>query len=40
MCDEGVPMKWKSHTPKQIVMKLREADRLLGSGMSVAEAVK
>ena len=33
-------MKGKSHTPEQIVMKLREADRLLASGMSVAEAVK
>ena len=33
-------MKGKSHTPEQIVMKLREADKLLASGMSVAEAVK
>ncbi len=33
-------MKGKSHTPEQIVMKLREADRLLASGLSVAEAVK
>jgi len=33
-------MKGKAHTPEQIVMKLREADKLLASGMSVAEAVK
>ena len=33
-------MKGSTHTPEQIVMKLREADKLLASGKSVAEAVK
>ena len=33
-------MKGSTHTPEQIVMKLREADKLLASGKSVAEVVK
>lgn len=30
----------RRHTPEQIVRKLREAERLLGEGRSIAEAVK
>ncbi|HUZ89998.1 MAG TPA: IS3 family transposase [Candidatus Acidoferrales bacterium] len=33
-------MKGRRHTPEQIVRKLREADRLLGEGKSVAEVAK
>ena len=31
-------MKKRQHTPEQIVRKLREADRMLGEGFSVAAA--
>lgn len=30
-------MKRRHHRPEQIVLKLREADRLLGEGMAVVE---
>ena len=33
-------MKRRRHTPEQIVRKLREADRLLGEGMELAEVTK
>ena len=33
-------MKRRRHTPEQIVRKLREVERLLGEGRTVAEAVK
>ena len=33
-------MKGRRHTPEQIVRKLREADRLLSEGKSVAEVAK
>ena len=33
-------MKGRRHTPEQVVRKLREADRLLGEGKSVAEVAK
>ena len=33
-------MKRRRHTPEQIVRKLREAERLLGEGQTIAEAAK
>jgi putative transposase len=33
-------MKGRRHTPEQVVRKLREADRLLAEGRSVAEVAK
>lgn len=33
-------MRGRKHTPEQIIRKLREAERLLGEGRSVAEAAK
>lgn len=33
-------MKRRRHTPEQIVRKLREVERLLGEGQTVAEAAK
>lgn len=33
-------MKRKQHTPEQIIRKLREAERMLGEGRTVAEATK
>ncbi len=33
-------MKQRRHTPEQVIRKLREADRLLGEGMSVAEVAR
>ena len=33
-------MKGRRHTPKQIVRKLREADRLVGEGQELPEVVK
>lgn len=32
--------KRRRHTPEQIIRKLREADRLLGEGLEVAEVAK
>ena len=33
-------MKGRKHTPEQVVRKLREADRMLAEGRSVAEVAK
>ena len=33
-------MKRRRHTPEQVVRKLREADRMLGEGMEIAEVAK
>ena len=33
-------MKRRRHTPEQVIRKLREAERLLGEGKSVAEVAK
>lgn len=33
-------MKRRRHTPEQIVRKLREVERLLGEGQTVADAAK
>ena len=33
-------MKRRRHTPEQIIRKLREAERLLGEGRTIAEAAK
>ena len=33
-------MKRRQHTPEQIIRKLREAERMLGEGKTVAEAAK
>lgn len=33
-------MSRRRHTPEQVVRKLREADRLLGEGMELAEVIK
>lgn len=33
-------MKRRSHTPEQIVRKLREADRMLGEGSTLVEVCK
>lgn len=33
-------MKRRQHTPEQIIRKLREAERMLGEGRTVAEATK
>jgi transposase-like protein len=33
-------MKRRRHTPEQIIRKLREAERMLGEGRTVAEATK
>jgi hypothetical protein len=37
--EEG-DMKRRSHTPEQIVRKLREADRMLGEGATMVEVCK
>ena len=33
-------MKGRKHSPEQIIRKLREADRILGEGKTIAEACK
>ena len=33
-------MKRRRHTPEQIVRKLREVERLLGEGQTIAETAK
>jgi transposase-like protein len=33
-------MKRSRHTPEQVIRKLREAERLLGEGRTIAEAAK
>src|SRR5579859_2255685 len=40
MGQRSTSMKRRRHTPEQIVRKLREADRLLGEGMELAEVAK
>ena len=35
-----IPMKNRRHTPEQIIRKLREADQLLASGATVADAAR
>ncbi len=37
---EDDEMKRRKHTPEQIVRNLREADRLIGQGASVAEVLQ
>jgi putative transposase len=33
-------VKQRRHTPEQVIRKLREADRMLGEGRSIAEVAK
>ena len=33
-------MKQRRHTPEQVIRKLREGDRMLGEGRSIAEVCK
>lgn len=33
-------MKRRRHTPEQVIRKLREADRMLGEGRTIAEVAK
>ena len=33
-------MKRRRHTPEQVIRKLREADRMLGEGKTIAETAK
>ena len=33
-------VKQRRHTPEQVIRKLREADRMLGEGLSIAEVAK
>ena len=33
-------MKRRRHTPKQVIRKLREAERMLGEGKTIPEAAK
>ena len=33
-------MKRRRHTPEQVIRKLREADRLLGEGKTIAEVAR
>src|ERR1700730_17285675 len=40
MGEEGALMKRRSHTPEQVVRKLREAERLLAEGRTVPEVAK
>jgi transposase-like protein len=38
--EEDITVKRRRHTPEQIVRKLREVERLLGEGQTIAEAAK
>jgi transposase-like protein len=38
--EEGTLMKRRRHTPEQIILKLREAERILGEGKTIPEAAK
>ena len=38
--EEPKTVKRKRHTPNQIIAKLREAERMLGEGLTTAEAAK
>src|SRR3954447_439315 len=40
MGERGLTMKRRRHTPEQVIRKLREAERLLGEGRSIAEVAK
>lgn len=40
MASEKLEMKRRRHTPEQIVRKLREADRLLSEGKTIAEVAR
>ena len=40
MASEELRMKRRRHTPEQIVRKLREADKLLAEGKTVAEVAR
>jgi putative transposase len=40
MGEEGTLMKRRRHTPEQVIRKLREAERLIGEGKTIPEAVK
>jgi transposase-like protein len=40
MGEEGTLMKRRRHTPEQIIRKLREAERMLGEGKTIAGAAK
>src|SRR3954453_19928977 len=41
MGEEGTThVKRRRHTPEQVIRKLREADRMLGEGKSIAEVAK
>ncbi len=38
--EEPDKVKARRHTPNQVIRKLREAERLLGEGRSIAEVAK
>jgi transposase-like protein len=38
--EEDITVNRRKHTPEQIVRKLREVERLLGEGQTIAEAAK
>jgi len=38
--EEDITVKLRRHTPEQIVRKLRDAERMLGEGKTIAEATK
>ena len=38
--EDDITVKRRRHTPEQIVRKLREVERLLGEGQTIAEAAK
>lgn len=41
MGEQGLTgMKRRRHTPEQVIRKLREADRMLGEGRTIAEVAK
>ena len=40
MGKEEQKAKAKRHTPNQVIRKLREAERMVGEGMQVAEVAK
>src|SRR5439155_14786704 len=40
MGEQGTVVKRRRHTPEQVIRKLREADRMLGEGRSIAEVAK
>jgi putative transposase len=40
MGERGTQMKRRRHTPEQVVRKLREAERMLSEGKTIAEVAK